>query len=212
MLAPPRLCSQCTPIGLRFSALRSCRRMLRCSRPFRPSGASPGRSALPLGSITCMRPGAELCREQRDQRNQRVAAPALGELIEQGRRVRGIAREAVIAGFGGRARQLPCSRSPLQDGRPRFRSLPNRLRGRAPSRAEETGTLAESIEFSVVVPVKDEAGQRRRRWRARSLSVLDGRSYEMIFVDDASSDDTQGRNWRLLKRGIAGPSDHRPSQ
>jgi dolichol-phosphate mannosyltransferase len=51
--------------------------------------------------------------------------------------------------------------------------------------------LAESIEFSVVVPVKDEAGNAAAL--AREIAgVLDGRSYEMIFVDDASRDDTRG--------------------
>jgi glycosyltransferase involved in cell wall biosynthesis len=50
--------------------------------------------------------------------------------------------------------------------------------------------LAESIEFSVVVPVRDEAGNAGNL--AREIAqVLDGRSYEMIFVDDASRDDTR---------------------
>jgi dolichol-phosphate mannosyltransferase len=50
--------------------------------------------------------------------------------------------------------------------------------------------LAESIEFSVVVPVKDEAGNAANLAR-EIAAVLDGRSYEMIFVDDASRDDTR---------------------
>jgi glycosyltransferase involved in cell wall biosynthesis len=49
--------------------------------------------------------------------------------------------------------------------------------------------LAESIEFSVVVPVRDEAGNAANLAR-EIAAVLDGRSYEMIFVDDASRDDT----------------------
>jgi glycosyltransferase involved in cell wall biosynthesis len=50
--------------------------------------------------------------------------------------------------------------------------------------------LAESIEFSVVVPVRDEAGNAAAL--AREIAqVLEGRSYEMIFVDDASRDDTR---------------------
>lgn len=50
--------------------------------------------------------------------------------------------------------------------------------------------MAESIEFSVVVPVRDEAGNAAAL--AREIAgVLDGRSYEMIFVDDASRDDTR---------------------
>ncbi len=51
--------------------------------------------------------------------------------------------------------------------------------------------MAESIEFSVVVPVHDEAGNAARLAR-EIAAVLDGRSYEVIFVDDASRDDTRG--------------------
>jgi glycosyltransferase involved in cell wall biosynthesis len=50
--------------------------------------------------------------------------------------------------------------------------------------------VAESIEFSVVVPVRDEAGNAAALAR-EIASVLDGRSYEMIFVDDASRDETR---------------------
>lgn len=51
--------------------------------------------------------------------------------------------------------------------------------------------MAESIEFSVVVPVHDEQGNAANL--AREIAgVLDGRAYEMIFVDDASRDDTRG--------------------
>ncbi len=60
--------------------------------------------------------------------------------------------------------------------------------------------MAESIEFSVVVPVKDEAGNAAALAR-EIASVLDGRSYEMIFVDDASRDDTKGE-LALLKREL----------
>jgi dolichol-phosphate mannosyltransferase len=50
--------------------------------------------------------------------------------------------------------------------------------------------LSESIEFSVVVPVRDEAGNAAAL--AREIAqALDGRSYEMIFVDDSSRDDTR---------------------
>ena len=51
--------------------------------------------------------------------------------------------------------------------------------------------MAESIEFSVVVPVRDEAGNAAALAR-EIAAALDGRSYEMIFVDDASRDDTRG--------------------
>jgi glycosyltransferase involved in cell wall biosynthesis len=50
--------------------------------------------------------------------------------------------------------------------------------------------LAENIEFSVVVPVCDEEGAAAALAR-EIASVLEGRSYEMIFVDDASRDDTR---------------------
>ncbi|HVY84364.1 MAG TPA: glycosyltransferase family 2 protein [Caulobacterales bacterium] len=50
--------------------------------------------------------------------------------------------------------------------------------------------MAEPIEFSVVVPVRDESGNAAAL--AREIAqALDGRSYEMIFVDDASRDDTR---------------------
>jgi dolichol-phosphate mannosyltransferase len=50
--------------------------------------------------------------------------------------------------------------------------------------------LTQNIEFSVVVPVRDEAGNAGNLAR-EIAAVLDGRSYEMIFVDDASRDDTR---------------------
>jgi glycosyltransferase involved in cell wall biosynthesis len=50
--------------------------------------------------------------------------------------------------------------------------------------------LAESIEFSVVVPVMNEEGNASTLAR-EIAAVLEGRSYEMIFVDDASRDDTR---------------------
>jgi len=50
--------------------------------------------------------------------------------------------------------------------------------------------LPDSIEFSVVIPVHDEEGNAAALAR-EVASALDGRSYEMIFVDDASRDDTR---------------------
>ncbi|HEX8901977.1 glycosyltransferase family 2 protein [Vitreimonas sp.] len=50
--------------------------------------------------------------------------------------------------------------------------------------------MPETIEFSIVVPVHDEAGNAANLAR-EIAAVLDGRSYEMIFVDDASRDDTR---------------------
>ncbi len=50
--------------------------------------------------------------------------------------------------------------------------------------------MAENIEFSVVVPVMNEEGNAANLAR-EIASVLDGRSYEMVFVDDCSRDDTR---------------------
>ena len=50
--------------------------------------------------------------------------------------------------------------------------------------------MAESIEFSVVVPVMNEEGNAVALAR-EIAAVLDGRSYEMVFVDDCSRDDTR---------------------
>jgi len=57
--------------------------------------------------------------------------------------------------------------------------------------------LAESIEFSVVVPVHNEAGNAAALAR-EIAAALDGRSYEMIFVDDASRDDTRAELAALM--------------
>jgi glycosyltransferase involved in cell wall biosynthesis len=59
--------------------------------------------------------------------------------------------------------------------------------------------VAQSPEFSVVVPVHNESGN------VESLiseihRALDGRAFEMIFVDDASSDDTRARLVELKAR------------
>lgn len=50
--------------------------------------------------------------------------------------------------------------------------------------------MTESIELSVVVPAHDESGNAAALAR-EIAAVLDGRSYELIFVDDASRDDTR---------------------
>jgi dolichol-phosphate mannosyltransferase len=50
--------------------------------------------------------------------------------------------------------------------------------------------MAESLEFSVVVPVYNEAGN-VDKLISEIVWALDGRAYEMVFVDDASSDDTR---------------------
>lgn len=50
--------------------------------------------------------------------------------------------------------------------------------------------MAQTLEFSVVVPVHNESGNVEALVREIS-AALDGRAYEMIFVDDASTDDTR---------------------
>lgn len=50
--------------------------------------------------------------------------------------------------------------------------------------------MTDPIEFSVVVPVHNEAGNAANLAR-EIAAALDGRSFEIIFVDDASRDDTR---------------------
>ena len=60
--------------------------------------------------------------------------------------------------------------------------------------------MPESIEFSVVVPTHDEAGNAATLAR-EIAAALDGRSYEMIFIDDGSTDDT-AKILRSLKTSL----------
>lgn len=60
--------------------------------------------------------------------------------------------------------------------------------------------MPETVEFSVVVPVRDEAGNAAALAR-EIAAALSGRSYEMIFVDDASRDDTRAE-LAALKRDL----------
>ncbi|MEE2878945.1 MAG: glycosyltransferase family 2 protein [Pseudomonadota bacterium] len=50
--------------------------------------------------------------------------------------------------------------------------------------------MAENLELSIVVPVHNESGNVETLAR-EIATALDGRSYEMIFVDDASTDETR---------------------
>ncbi len=50
--------------------------------------------------------------------------------------------------------------------------------------------MAQSLEFSVVVPVHNEAGN-VETLITEIARALDGRAYEMVFVDDSSTDDTR---------------------
>ncbi len=54
----------------------------------------------------------------------------------------------------------------------------------------EEDALEPSLEFSVVVPVHNEAGN-VAGLIAEIAKALDGRAFEMVFVDDASTDDTR---------------------
>lgn len=50
--------------------------------------------------------------------------------------------------------------------------------------------MPDPVEFSVVVPVRDESGNAANLAR-EIAAALEGRAYEMIFVDDESRDDTR---------------------
>ena len=52
--------------------------------------------------------------------------------------------------------------------------------------------LTEALEFSIVVPVRNET-ENVAELIGEIASALDGRAYEMVFVDDASSDDTRAK-------------------
>ena len=58
--------------------------------------------------------------------------------------------------------------------------------------------MAETLEFSVVVPVHNESGNVEALAR-EIAAALDGRAYEMIFVDDASTDETRSELAALKK-------------
>jgi len=59
--------------------------------------------------------------------------------------------------------------------------------------------VPESVELSIVVPVRDESGN-ASDLAMEIAAALDGRSYEVIFVDDASSDDTRAELAALKSR------------
>lgn len=60
-------------------------------------------------------------------------------------------------------------------------------------------TVADSLEFSVVVPVHNEAGN-VEQLATEIARALDGRAFEMIFVDDASTDETRAELAALKSR------------
>ncbi len=62
--------------------------------------------------------------------------------------------------------------------------------------------MSAALEFSVVIPVHNEAGN-VGQLAAEIAAALDGRAYEMIFVDDASSDETRA--------ALAGLKDRHPA-
>ncbi len=55
--------------------------------------------------------------------------------------------------------------------------------------AESLLSMGQALEFSIVVPVYNEAGN-VDKLVAEIVWALDGRSYEMVFVDDSSTDET----------------------
>jgi dolichol-phosphate mannosyltransferase len=59
-----------------------------------------------------------------------------------------------------------------------------------PTLSRQVFALSGALEFSIVIPVHNEAGN-VTRLAAEIAAALDGRAYEMIFVDDASTDDTR---------------------
>ncbi len=59
--------------------------------------------------------------------------------------------------------------------------------------------MADSLEFSVVVPVHNEAGN-VEQLIAEIARALDGRAFEMVFVDDASTDETRAQLVALKSR------------
>ena len=52
--------------------------------------------------------------------------------------------------------------------------------------------MTDSFEFSVVVPVHNEGGN-VATLVGEIAAALEGRAFEMVFVDDASTDDTRVR-------------------
>lgn len=52
--------------------------------------------------------------------------------------------------------------------------------------------MADSLEFSVIVPVHNEAGN-VEQLITEIARALDGRAFEMVFVDDASTDETRAQ-------------------
>lgn len=59
--------------------------------------------------------------------------------------------------------------------------------------------MADSLEFSIVVPVHNEAGN-VELLVSEIARALDGRAFEMVFVDDASTDDTKAHLVSLKNR------------
>lgn len=59
--------------------------------------------------------------------------------------------------------------------------------------------MADSLEFSVVVPVHNEAGN-VEQLITEIARALDGRAFEMVFVDDASTDETRAQLVALKSR------------
>ncbi|MEO0786483.1 MAG: glycosyltransferase family 2 protein [Pseudomonadota bacterium] len=59
--------------------------------------------------------------------------------------------------------------------------------------------MSDALELSIVVPVHNEAGN-VEQLVSEIAAALDGRAYEMVFVDDASTDDTRAVLVQLKER------------
>src|SRR3954471_5488941 len=61
----------------------------------------------------------------------------------------------------------------------------------APARPPVANPARQTLDLSIIAPLYNEAGVLRELYR-RLKTVLDGtgRSYEIVFIDDCSSDDT----------------------
>jgi glycosyltransferase involved in cell wall biosynthesis len=68
--------------------------------------------------------------------------------------------------------------------------------------------LPQTLELSVVAPVRDEAGAASQLAR-EIAAALDGRAYEIVFVDDCSRDDTRAE-LAALKVELPGRQGQRP--
>ena len=83
------------------------------------------------------------------------------------------------------------------------------LRMTTEPKVELENSLPQTVSLSVVVPVKDEAGNAAALAREIAAALKDEGGFEIVFVDDGSSDGTiaellalrPGLSLRILKHG-----------